>query len=168
MGQPSFEQSTAEKATTRKSKVEARRKSTNQTKTKHTPAQFAKTTLANPQTYVHQWFVLDAAGKTLGRFATAIADILRGKHRATYTTFADAGDGVIVINADKIKVTGSKALQKIYRHHTGAMSGMVETSYEVMMQKKPEHIIEHAVHGMVPRSRLGRQQVKTFKDLCRS
>lgn len=122
-----------------------------------------KTTIANPNTYKRQWFVFDAEGKILGRFASEIAKILRGKHKATYTTHEDAGDGVIVINAEKIKVTGNKEGQKIYRHHTGAMSGMRETDFRTMRAKKPEYIIEKAVQGMVPRSRLGRQQIKKLK-----
>lgn len=123
----------------------------------------SKTTLANPKEIKRQWFVLDAAGKTLGRFASEIAKILCGKHKPTYCTAVDTGDGVIVINADKIKVTGSKDAQKIYRYHTGAMSGMREIPYQTMKARHPEYIIEHAVHGMVPRSRLGRQQVKRLK-----
>lgn len=122
-----------------------------------------KTTIATPSTYKREWFVLNAEGKTLGRFASEVAKILRGKHKVTYTTFEDAGDGVIVINAEKIKVTGSKAAQKIYRYHTGAMSGMREIPYRAMLAKKPEEIIERAVHGMVPRTRLGRQQVKRLR-----
>lgn len=123
----------------------------------------SKTTMANPATYKRQWFVLDATGKTLGRFASEVAKILRGKHKPTYTAHEDAGDGVIILNADKIEVTGSKDAQKIYRYHTGAMSGMRELDYRTVHKKNPEYIIEHAVKGMVPRSRLGRQQVKRLK-----
>lgn len=123
----------------------------------------SKTTMANPNTYKRQWFVFNAEGKVLGRLASEISKVLRGKHKATYTTHEDAGDGVIVINAEKIKVTGSKEAQKIYRYHTGAMSGMRETTLEVMRAKKPEYIIEKAVRGMVPRSRLGREQIKRLK-----
>lgn len=119
--------------------------------------------MANPNTYKRQWFVFNAEGKVLGRLASEISKVLRGKHKATYTTHEDAGDGVIVINAEKIKVTGSKEAQKIYRYHTGAMSGMRETTLEVMRAKKPEYIIEKAVRGMVPRSRLGREQIKRLK-----
>lgn len=122
-----------------------------------------KTTMANPREYKRQWFVFDAEGKILGRLASEIAKVLRGKHKATYTTHEDAGDGVIVINAEKVKVTGNKEAQKIYRHHTGAMSGMRETPLHVIRAKKPEYMIEKAVQGMVPRSRLGRQQVKRLK-----
>lgn len=123
----------------------------------------SKTTMANPATYKRQWFVFDATGKILGRLASEIAKVLRGKHKATYTTFEDAGDGVIVINAEKVKVTGNKEVQKIYRYHTGAMSGMREIPMNVIRAKKPEYLIEKAVRGMVPRSRLGRQQVKRLK-----
>lgn len=122
-----------------------------------------KTTMANPNTYKRQWFVLDATGKTLGRFASEISKILRGKHKPTYTAHEDSGDGVIVINADKIQVTGAKAAQKIYRYHTGAMSGMREIPYATVKARNPEYIIERAVTGMVPRSRLGRQQVKRLR-----
>lgn len=123
----------------------------------------SKTTMANPNTYKRQWFILDAAGKTLGRFASEVAKILRGKHKPTFTFHEDAGDGVIVINAEKIEVTGAKEAQKVYRHHTGAMSGMRETPYRTMKVRKPTYIIEHAVQGMVPRTRLGRQQVKRLR-----
>lgn len=123
----------------------------------------SKTTMADKKTYKRQWFVLDASGKTLGRFASEVAKILRGKHKPTYTTHIDSGDGVIVINADKIKVTGDKEAQKVYRYHTGAMSGMREVPYRTMLARKPSYIIEHAVHGMVPRSRLGREQMKRLK-----
>lgn len=123
----------------------------------------SKTTMVNPKTFKRQWYILDAAGKTLGRFASEVAKILRGKHKPTYTTYEDSGDGVIIINADKIKVTGAKEAQKIYRYHTGAMSGMREVPYRTMMVRKPTYMVEHAVHGMVPRSRLGRAQMKRLK-----
>lgn len=122
-----------------------------------------KTTMANTATYKRQWFVFDAEGKILGRLASEIAKVIRGKHKTTYTNHEDAGDGVIVINAAKVKVTGNKEAQKIYRRHTGAMSGMRETPLYTMRAKKPEYIIEKAVQGMVPRSRLGRQQIKRLK-----
>lgn len=123
----------------------------------------SKTTMSNPKKLKPNWFVLDAAGKTLGRFCAEIAKILQGKHKPTFTTFADDGDGVIVINAEKIKVTGAKRANKIYRYHTGAMSGMREIPYETMLARKPAYIIEHGVKGMVKRSRLGRQQMKRLK-----
>lgn len=109
------------------------------------------------------WFVFDAAGKTLGRFSTEIAKVLRGKHKPTYTPSTDGGDGVVVINAGKIRVTGSKEAQKVYRHYTGYPSGMREIPYRTMQARKPEYIIEHAVKGMVPRTRQGRAQMKRLR-----
>lgn len=109
------------------------------------------------------WFILDATGKTLGRLSSEIAKILRGKHKPTFTTYMDCGDGVIVINADKIEVTGSKEAQKIYRYYTGSMSGLREIPYRVMKARKPEYIIEHAVKGMMPKSRLARAQIKKLR-----
>ncbi len=110
-----------------------------------------------------KWFVLDASGKTLGRFATEVAKILRGKHRPNFTSHVDTGDGVIVINASKIKVTGAKEAQKIYRYHTGAMSGMREIPYRVMQARKPDYIIRHAVKGMMPKTRLSEAQMKKLR-----
>lgn len=110
-----------------------------------------------------QWFLVDASGKTLGRLATEIARILRGKHRPTYTPHIDSGDGVIVINTRKVKVTGTKAAQKVYRYHTGYPGGMREIPYRAMQDRKPSYIIEHAVKGMVPRTRQGRAQMKRLR-----
>jgi len=112
---------------------------------------------------VHQWILIDAAGKTLGRFASEVARILRGKHKPTYTPHTDGGDGVIVINAEKIRVTGSKAAQKVYRHHTGYPGGMRETPYRVMQARKPGFSITHAVQGMMPRTKQGRAQMKRLR-----
>lgn len=109
------------------------------------------------------WFVLDAAGKTLGRLTSEIAKILLGKHKPTYTTNLDCGDGVIVVNAEKIVVTGSKEARKIYRYYTGSIAGLREIPYRTMKARKPEFIIEHAVKGMMPKSRLGRQQAKKLR-----
>ncbi|MGA8164902.1 MAG: 50S ribosomal protein L13 [Waddliaceae bacterium] len=111
-----------------------------------------------------RWFILDAEGKVLGRFASEVATILRGKHRVTYTPCCDSGDGVIVINADKIRVTGAKEAQKIYRYYTGHIGGMREIPYRTMKSRKPEYIIEHAVKGMMPtKSRQGRAQMKRLR-----
>lgn len=109
------------------------------------------------------WFVLDAAGKTLGRLTCEISKILRGKHKTTFTTHLDCGDGVIVINAEKIKVTGTKEAQKIYRYYTGSMGGLREIPYRTMKAKNPTYIIEHAVMGMMPKTRLGRAQCKKLR-----
>ncbi|MCX6988450.1 MAG: 50S ribosomal protein L13 [Chlamydiia bacterium] len=110
-----------------------------------------------------KWFILDASGKTLGRFASEVAKILRGKHKVTFTSHVDAGDGVVIINAEKIVVTGAKAAQKIYRYHTGAMSGMREIPYRVMQGRKPDYIIRHAVKGMMPKTRLSEAQMKKLR-----
>jgi large subunit ribosomal protein L13 len=110
-----------------------------------------------------RWFLLDASGKTLGRFAAEVAKILRGKNKPTFTPHVDAGDGVIIINAEKIEVTGAKEAQKIYRYHTGAMSGMREVPYRVMKTRKPDYIIRHAVKGMMPKTRLSEAQLKKLR-----
>ena len=110
-----------------------------------------------------KWFIMDATGKTLGRFATEVAKILRGKHKPTFTPHVDAGDGVLIINAEKIIVTGAKEAQKIYRHHTGAMSGMRETPYRIMKARKPDYILRHAIEGMMPSTRLAEAQVKKLR-----
>jgi large subunit ribosomal protein L13 len=110
-----------------------------------------------------KWFLLDAQGKTLGRFAAEVAKILRGKHKPNFTPHVDCGDGVIIINADKIQVTGNKEAQKIYRYYTGAIGGLREVPYQVMMERKPEEILRRAISGMMPNSRLGKQQVKKLR-----
>lgn len=110
-----------------------------------------------------QWFILDATGKTLGRFAAEVTKILRGKHKPTFTTYSDAGDGVIVLNADKIRVTGNKEAQKEYISYTGYMGGLRRTPYRVMKARKPTYIIEHAVKGMMPRSRIASAQLKRLR-----
>lgn len=122
-----------------------------------------KTKMATPQEVNRQWYILDATGKTLGRFASEIAKILRGKHKPDFTTFQDTGDGVIVINAEKIRVTGEKEVQKIYRYYTGSMGGLREVPYNIMQARKPAFIIEHAVLGMMPSSRLARAQSKRLR-----
>jgi large subunit ribosomal protein L13 len=109
------------------------------------------------------WYILDAKGKTLGRFAAEVAKILRGKHKPTYTPNIDNGDGVIVINADKVVVTGNKEASKIYRYYTGSMSGLREVPYRTMLARKPTYIVESAVKGMMPGTRLGRQQAKKLR-----
>ncbi len=110
-----------------------------------------------------KWFLIDASGKTLGRFAAEVATILTGKHRPDYTPYVDTGDGVVIINADKIQVTGMKYARKIYRSYTGYMGGLREVPYETMLARKPTYVLWHAIHGMVPRSRLGRQQMKKLR-----
>ena len=126
-------------------------------------ASLPKTVLKKHADIKRTWFVFDATGKTLGRFASELSKVLRGKHKADYTPSSDTGDGVIVINADKIVVTGAKAAQKIYKHHTGFMSGLVETPYRVMMARNPERIIERAVKGMMPKTRIAEHQYKRLR-----
>lgn len=110
-----------------------------------------------------KWYILDATGKTLGRFASEVAKVLRGKNKPTFTPHIDTGDGVIIINAEKIEVTGNKEAQKIYRYHTGAMSGMREIPYRVMKARKPEEILRRAVKGMMPKTRLSEAQLKKLR-----
>ncbi|NJP41076.1 50S ribosomal protein L13 [Oscillospiraceae bacterium HV4-5-C5C] len=110
-----------------------------------------------------KWYLVDASGKTLGRLTSEIAKVLTGKNKPEYTPFLDTGDFVIVINAEKIKVTGNKAAQKVYRYHTGYPGGLKEVSYKSMLQKHPERVIELAVKGMLPKSSLGRQMIKKLK-----
>lgn len=109
-----------------------------------------------------KWFVVDATDKTLGRLSSEVASVLRGKHKPIYTPFLDTGDFVIIINADKIKVTGKKVDQKLYRKHSDYVGGFKETTLKVMMEKKPEDVLKLAIKGMLPKNALGR---KMFKKL---
>ena len=116
-----------------------------------------KTFMASPATIDRKWYVVDAEGKTLGRLASEVAKVLRGKNKAIFTPHIDTGDYVIVVNADKVKVTGKKLDQKIYYHHSDYIGGMKETTLREMMNKHPERVIEYAVKGMLPKGPLGRQ-----------
>ncbi len=116
-----------------------------------------KTFMASPATIDRKWYVVDAEGKTLGRLASEVAKVLRGKNKAIFTPHIDTGDYVIVINAEKVKVTGKKLDQKIYYHHSEYIGGMKETTLREMMNKHPERVIEFAVKGMLPKGPLGRQ-----------
>lgn len=115
-----------------------------------------KSFMASPATIERKWYVVDAAGHTLGRLSSEIAKVLRGKNKAIYTPHIDTGDYVIVVNADKIKVTGKKMDQKIYYNHSDYVGGMRETTLREMMAKKPEDVITLAVKGMLPKGPLGR------------
>ncbi|AHY47191.1 ribosomal protein L13 [Rubrobacter radiotolerans] len=110
-----------------------------------------------------EWHVVDAQGLTLGRLATEVAMVLRGKRKAQYTPHVDVGDFVVVVNAEKVAVTGRKSEQKMYRRHTGYPGGLREMNYEEMQKRKPEDIVRKAVKGMMPRTRLARQQLKKLK-----
>jgi large subunit ribosomal protein L13 len=124
-----------------------------------------KTSLLTKQEALNsrKWYLFDASGKTLGRFAAEIAKILRGKHRPDFTPYVDCGDGVVIVNADKIQVTGMKEARKIYRSYTGFIGGLREIPYETLMARKPEYILMHAIKGMMPKTRLGGQQVKKLR-----
>ena len=119
-----------------------------------------KTFMASPSTIDRKWYVVDAAGMTLGRLASEVAKVLRGKNKAIFTPHIDTGDYVIVVNADQIKVTGKKLDQKIYYRHSEYVGGMKETTLKEMLAKKPEKVVELAVKGMLPKGPLGRAMIK--------
>ena len=119
-----------------------------------------QTYMANPDKIERKWYVVDAEGCTLGRLASGVASVLRGKNKPQFTPHVDTGDYVIVVNADKIKVTGKKMDQKIYYNHSDYVGGMKETTLKEMLAKHPERVIEHAVKGMLPKGPLGRSMIK--------
>lgn len=110
-----------------------------------------------------KWYVVDAQDHTLGRLSSEVAKVLRGKHKPMYTPNMDTGDHVIIVNADKIRVTGNKMEQKVYRRHTGYFGGQKETLLKVMMAKKPADVLKHSIKGMLPKNTLGRQMFKKLK-----
>ncbi|MBR2594242.1 MAG: 50S ribosomal protein L13 [Firmicutes bacterium] len=110
-----------------------------------------------------KWYVVDASGLTLGRLSSEVAKILRGKNKPIYTPFMDTGDYVIVINADKIAVTGKKMDQKLYRHHTGYIGGLKEVTLRKMLETKPTEVVKHAVKGMLPKNALGKKMMKKLR-----
>ncbi|MFQ3208230.1 MAG: large subunit ribosomal protein L13 [Gammaproteobacteria bacterium] len=122
-----------------------------------------KTFVAKPESVERDWYVVDAADKTLGRFAAEIALRLRGKHKPEYTPHVDTGDYIVVINAEKITVTGNKAKGKIYYSHSGYPGGLKEATFEQLIQKRPEMVIEKAVKGMLPKGPLGRAMFRKMK-----
>ena len=119
-----------------------------------------KTYMASPSDIERKWYVVDAEGMTLGRLASEVAKVLRGKNKPIFTPHIDTGDYVIVVNAEKIKVTGKKLEQKIYYYHSDYVGGMKETTLKEMLAKHPERVIEHAVKGMLPKGPLGRAMIK--------
>lgn len=119
-----------------------------------------KSYMASAATIERKWYVVDATGYTLGRLASEVAKVLRGKNKPIYTSFVDTGDYVIVINADKIAVTGKKLDQKKYYHHTGYIGGLKEITLKRLLETKPEAVITHAVKGMLPKNTLGRNMIK--------
>jgi large subunit ribosomal protein L13 len=122
-----------------------------------------KTYVTKREDVDREWYVVDASGQTLGRLASRVARILRGKHKPVYSTSVDTGDYVIVVNAERIHVTGRKLDQKIYYRHSGYPGGLREISLRNLLQKHPTRVIEHAVRGMLPKNRLGRRMFKKLK-----
>lgn len=122
-----------------------------------------KTYSANMNDRDRRWYVVDAEGKTLGRLSTQIADVLRGKRKPTYTPHVDTGDFVVVINAEKVSVTGNKRTEKLYHRHSGYPGGLRTRTFEEMIERKPEEVIRLAVKGMLPRNRLSRRQITKLK-----
>lgn len=122
-----------------------------------------KTFSAKPQDVEHNWLLVDAEGQTLGRIATEIATRLRGKHKPEYTPHVDTGDFVIVINAEKVRVTGNKAKDKMYHHHTGFPGGLKSFSFEKLIDRAPDRVLKLAIKGMLPRNPLGRAMFKKLK-----
>ena len=122
-----------------------------------------RTYVATPKTIVHRWHVIDAQGKALGRVATSAAKLLQGKHKASYTPFIDTGDHVVIVNVAQVKLTGRKEEQKIYRQHSGYSGGLREERASVVRQKQPTRLLEHAVRGMLPKSKLGDAMYRKLK-----
>ena len=122
-----------------------------------------KTISANPKTVKRDWYIVDASGKTLGRMAAEIAHRLRGKHKPEYTPHIDTGDYIVVINAEKVRVTGNKALDKMYHRHTGYPGGLKSISFHKLIERAPERVIQSAVKGMLPKGPLGRAMFKKMK-----
>lgn len=122
-----------------------------------------KSFIAKPNEVERKWYVIDAEGKTLGRLSTEVAKLLRGKHKPIYTTHVDTGDYVIVVNCDKVVLTGKKLDQKMYRHHSGYMGGMKEIPYKQFMEDNADKAVYLAVKGMLPKNKLGRQMLKKLR-----
>jgi large subunit ribosomal protein L13 len=122
-----------------------------------------KTFSAKPQNVEHNWLLVDAEGQTLGRIATEIATRLRGKHKPEYTPHVDTGDFVVIINAEKVRVTGNKSKDKMYHHHTGFPGGLKSFSFEKLIDRAPERVLKLAIKGMLPRTPLGRAMFKKLK-----
>jgi large subunit ribosomal protein L13 len=122
-----------------------------------------RTYVTKPEDIQRDWYVVDATGQTLGRLASKVAQLVRGKHKPVYSPSADVGDYVIVINADKVHVTGRKLDQKMYYRHSGYPGGLKEVSLRTMLEEHPTRVVEHAVRGMLPKNRLGRAMFKKLK-----
>lgn len=127
------------------------------------PVNPSKTVMVRPQDVQPKWYVVDAQGKILGRLAARIATVLRGKHKPDYTPHVDGGDYVVVVNAEKIRVTGKKLDQKLYRHHTLHPGGLKTETLRKLLSRRPEEVIRRAVWGMLPHNPMGRRQIKKLK-----
>ena len=122
-----------------------------------------KTVSAKKESISREWYVVDATDKTLGRLSTAIANRLRGKHKPEYTPHVDTGDYIVVVNAEKVRVTGNKTTDKIYHHHTGYPGGIKSITFDKLIDKAPEQVIEKAVKGMMPKNKLSRSMLSKLK-----
>ena len=122
-----------------------------------------KTVSAKKESISREWYVVDATNKTLGRLSTAIANRLRGKHKPEYTPHVDTGDYIVVVNAEKVRVTGNKKTDKIYHHHTGYPGGIKSITFDKLIDKAPEQVIEKAVKGMMPKNKLSRSMLNKLK-----
>ena len=122
-----------------------------------------KTVSAKKESVSREWYVVDATDKTLGRLSTAIANRLRGKHKPEYTPHVDTGDYIVVVNAEKIRVTGNKTTDKVYHHHTGYPGGIKSLTFDKLIDKAPERVIEKAVKGMMPKNKLSRSMMSKLK-----
>ena len=131
--------------------------------TRYNSGGLVKSYMARPLEVERKWYVVDAEGRTLGRLATEIARVLRGKNKPQYTPHVDVGDFVVVVNAEKVVVTGRKAEQKVYRRHSGYPGGLKTTTYEQMLERRPTEILRRAIKGMMPKTRLARQQLRKLK-----
>lgn len=129
----------------------------------HKRKQETSTTFLRKEDVKRNWMVLDASGQTLGRFSSEVVKILRGKHKPSFTPNVDMGDGVIILNAGKIAVTGAKEAQKIYRYYTGHIGGLREIPFRNMRDRNPEYILMNAIKGMMPKTRLGKQQLRKLR-----
>ena len=122
-----------------------------------------KTVSAKKESVTREWYVVDATGKTLGRLSTEIANRLRGKHKPEFTPHVDTGDYIVVVNAEKVKVTGNKTTDKVYHHHTGYPGGIKSITFDQLIDKAPERIIEKAVKGMMPKNKLSQSMMTKLK-----
>lgn len=122
-----------------------------------------KTYSAKKEDIVREWYLIDAEGKTLGRLATRVANLLRGKHKPVFTTHVDTGDYVVVVNASKIRVTGRKHKDKMYYRHSGYVGGLKEVNFETLMAAKPTEAVREAIRGMLPKNHLGREMLRKLK-----